>query len=214
MTCDGHAICQGHGYARRLDRVGNVVPLVQQPECRYGGTPRIRSLACVPGREPGQGKPLTSRSIVMNLFAYGTLMEPDIMRRVALELPCSEPGTLRDHERRALRGRPYPGLRPRLGGSVDGIVYYDVSRSAWERLDHFEGEMYVRIGVAVLVRTGGTVSTWTYRIAAPYEGELEDADWSYADFARYGKSSFEREYRRFGEIGLGTKPAKCSGAMR
>jgi len=138
-------------------------------------------------------------SVLLNLFAYGTLMDPEIMRRVALELPRREPGILRDHERKALRGRSYPGLRPRLGGSVEGIVYYEVPPPAWERLDRFEGEMYIRIEVAVLVGGGRTVSAWTYRIAPGFEGELEDTEWDFAGFVRHGKSSFEREYEGFGD---------------
>lgn len=134
---------------------------------------------------------------VLNLFAYGTLMDPEIMRKVALELPRREPGILRDHERKALRGRTYPGLRPKLGGSVEGILYWEVPPPAWERLDRFEGEMYIRTEVAVLVRGGRMVAAWTYRIASGFEGELEDMEWDFVGFVRHSKSSFEREYEGF-----------------
>jgi len=78
-----------------------------------------------------------------HLFAYGTLMCDSIMREVSgFDLPAV-PGTLKGYCRRSVKGELYPAIMPYRGGCVEGVIYRCVPGLAWERLDRFEGEMYV-----------------------------------------------------------------------
>jgi gamma-glutamylcyclotransferase (GGCT)/AIG2-like uncharacterized protein YtfP len=133
----------------------------------------------------------------MNLFAYGTLIDPEIIRRAAGELPLCRWATLEGYERKAMRGKTYPGLRKKKGASVRGVLYFDLSAGAWDRLDLFEGEMYVREEVAVCLDNGPTAPAWVYVTAPAFLGELSSEGWEYEEFRRRGKDDFEELYEGF-----------------
>ncbi|MGD8629972.1 MAG: gamma-glutamylcyclotransferase [Gammaproteobacteria bacterium] len=138
---------------------------------------------------------------MMDLFAYGTLMCADIMRTVS---GCPElvgsAGLLRDHCRLCVRGEHYPGLVPRPGASVQGIVYHAVPADARARLDRFEGDMYVRTAVEVELTDATILRVQTYLVRPEMTGLLEDRVWRLADFLRHGKADFESAYAGYSAI--------------
>jgi gamma-glutamylcyclotransferase (GGCT)/AIG2-like uncharacterized protein YtfP len=77
---------------------------------------------------------------MINLFAYGTLMCEEIMYEVAGCHPAHDPGVLRGYIRRSVAGENYPAIIQDGESIVNGLIYYAVPGSAWERLDRFEGE--------------------------------------------------------------------------
>ena len=100
-----------------------------------------------------------------HLFAYGSLMCTDIMRDVSgCDLSHSD-GILRGHRRRVVIGEQYPGLVPGEDGRVDGVVYWAVPSSAWDRLGRFEGGMYVRQRLEILLEDGGDCAGGRLRCA-------------------------------------------------
>ncbi len=134
---------------------------------------------------------------MQNLFAYGTLMCEDIMRKVS---GCCLPhvsGNLTGYIRRCVRGEPYPALIPHNRGRVEGVLYLNIPTSAWDRLDRFEGEMYVRQLVEIRLRDNTIIKAQTYIIRPEFRGYLEQSDWSFADFLRKGKTRFEGRYRGY-----------------
>jgi gamma-glutamylcyclotransferase (GGCT)/AIG2-like uncharacterized protein YtfP len=132
-----------------------------------------------------------------HLFAYGTLMCEDIMQAVADCRPARVPGTLRGFSRRRVKGEVYPGLIQIEGGRVEGMVYVDVSDSAWTRLDRFEGSMYVRRPVTVEVADGGRSAAETYVVRPEYIDRLGAGQWDFAEFLRNGKSRFQAGYEGY-----------------
>jgi cation transport regulator ChaC len=54
-----------------------------------------------------------------SLFAYGTLMFPGVVRRLAGRTLATRPATLPGYSRRALRRASYPGLVPEPGARVE-----------------------------------------------------------------------------------------------
>lgn len=84
------------------------------------------------------------------VFAYGTLMFPEIAATVTGERPRGESARLPDHARHALRRRVYPGAVQRPGHAIEGVLYHDLSPAALARIDDFEGELYRRHRVTVL----------------------------------------------------------------
>ena len=139
--------------------------------------------------------------VVQDLFAYGTLMCADIMRAVSgCPKPAGSAGLLRDHCRLCVRGEHYPGLVPRPGASVEGIVYHAVPAGAWARLDRFEGDLYVRACVDVELADASIRRVQTYLVRPELTARLEDRVWELEVFLRHGKAAFERAYPGYAAI--------------
>jgi len=132
-----------------------------------------------------------------NLFAYGTLMCDDIMEEVSgCRLSCA-PGTVRGYSRRSVRGEYYPALVRDEKCCVEGVVYRNVPSAAWDRLDRFEGEMYVRQPVQIEMTDGANLPALTYVVRPEFLDRLDESEWNVADFLRNGKERFQREYRGY-----------------
>ena len=138
----------------------------------------MRSLCVSPPLVPNQ------------LFCYGTLCVADIMRRVIGALPVSAPATLTNYACYALVGLAYPGIVPKKGATVKGLLYQGLSRAQLARLDAYEGVQYRRIRVWVAVGNGKRVQTWTYVLQPRYYHRLTDANWSVEQFSREQLSQY------------------------
>ena len=132
-----------------------------------------------------------------HLFTYGTLMCGDIMREISGFRLLHEPGTLKGYSRRSVKGEPYPALMPDDKGRVEGVVYRDIPRSAWDRLDRFEGEMYERQLVKIVLKAGKTLFAGTYVVRPAFLDQLEESEWDFCDFLRNGKTRFQKHYKGY-----------------
>jgi len=86
-------------------------------------------------------------SIDENLFAYGTLMFPEVWHLVTLGAPFSaEPGSLQRYRIRRVKGASFPGIfyTGDSYDSVGGIVLKGVSAGTLRRLDAYEDSFYER----------------------------------------------------------------------
>ena len=138
---------------------------------------------------------------MQDLFAYGTLMCADIMHAVSGSPGLAgSRGLLRDHCRLCVRGEHYPGLVPRPGASVEGIIYHAVPAGAWARLDRFEGDMYLRSSVTVELADATILRAQTYLIRPELGRCLEDREWKLEEFLSHGKAEFERAYTGYAAI--------------
>ena len=137
----------------------------------------------------------------MNLFTYGTLMAPDIMKEVSGCMLVSVECTLSGYRRYTVRGEQYPGMIRESGGEVRGMLYLDVPPEAIARLDLFEGAMYSREPVTVRhLKSFQPEEAMTYVIKPEYEYMLTHAAWDYEDFLENGKRLFEERYCGFAAI--------------
>ena len=130
-----------------------------------------------------------------NLFAYGTLMCPDILQEVT---GCCSPyleGILTGYSRRAIKGEVYPAIIPDENGTVEGILYVDIPAGAWVRLDEFEDEMYSRQPVEIRLSAEAVVPAMTYVIRPEFQHHLEEQEWDYQNFLRHHKNGFIMEYK-------------------
>ncbi len=130
----------------------------------------------------------------MHLFAYGTLMCPDIMAEVS---GLNRPGisaTLPGYRRLRVKGEDYPAIVPDAAGWVTGVICRDIPKSAWILLDRFEGEMYVRVRAQVDLADGSVAAAQTYVVNGCFSGCLEDVEWNFADFLCSGKERFRMSY--------------------
>jgi len=133
----------------------------------------------------------------MNLFTYGTLIHPEIMAKVAGATFESKPGMLQGYQRKLVKDEVYPGIREHPESSVEGVVYFNITPAALQRLDYFEGEMYERHEVNIIHKDNTTTHAQTYVIRPEYEHHLSNQDWSYDEFLQSCKSQFEGGYFGF-----------------
>ena len=134
----------------------------------------------------------------MNLFAYGTLMDEEIMYRICgCRYPRQE-AFLPGYIRRTIRAEVYPGIIPASGGTVDGILYFGLTNAAWDQLDRYEGDLYLRTPIIARARSGQEVSAWTYIVSPKSYFLLSEHNWSFSQF----KDKFRDSYLE--QIGEGS----------
>ena len=118
----------------------------------------------------------------MNLFVYGTLMDPEIMALVAGEAGNGQTARLSGYVRRRVSGECYPAIVPQAGAVVDGLLYAGLSPKILERLDRFEGENYFRRTVLVELAEEKRVMAQTYVFVDKCRDRLSDENWSLEAF--------------------------------
>ena len=115
-----------------------------------------------------------------NLFAYGSLMYEQVWQALFGESFVGENATLEGYRRRRIKGDVYPVIFPG-DGSVEGILFRDLTEAIVEKLDRFEGELYRRVQVEVL-SSAAMVPAFTYVLKKSYYGVIGD---------RWNRSAFE-----------------------
>ena len=138
----------------------------------------------------------------MNLFVYGSLMEPRVFRLVThLDLP-SAPALLSDHARYRIAGQTYPALIPEPGKATTGRVVFDVPGNALRRLDRFEGKWYERVPVEVETDLGRCQAE-VYRFHPSQRFRILPQEWALEEFQRRHLHGFLRRYRGFARVVTG-----------
>lgn len=90
----------------------------------------------LPGAEHNDAARKGGRTV--NLFAYGTLMDPRIIARVTgRNFPRPTPAVLSGYKKYETT-QGYPVIFSEAGQTVSGVVYYSVTDDDWKRLDRFE----------------------------------------------------------------------------
>ena len=131
-----------------------------------------------------------------HVFAYGSLMFPQVWRRVVCGRPAARPARLHGFERLTVRGETYPAIVERAKAWVDGVVYLDVQAGDLQRLDAFEGADYERraLRVRLLDGAGDGLAAQAYVWTDP--SRLEDCSWDPDWFGRDGLPVFLATYCR------------------
>lgn len=128
----------------------------------------------------------------MNLFAYGSLMYPQVWTRVMHRAHLSQPATIEGFCRYALRGEVYPAVLEAPGSSVRGVLYSGLTATELERLDRFEGEDYRRISVRAQLAGDVAVDTFVYIYTHP--DRTSPDQWDPARFEAEGLQHFLSTY--------------------
>lgn len=110
----------------------------------------------------------------MHVFTYGSLMYPEVWRRVTGAALDGVPARLAGHARFAIRGESYPGMIVSPAEEVKGVLYRDVGETALVALDAFEGPEYRRVNVRVACR-GDMVEAAAYLYLVPEK--LSESPW-------------------------------------
>jgi gamma-glutamylcyclotransferase (GGCT)/AIG2-like uncharacterized protein YtfP len=140
----------------------------------------------------------------LELFVYGTLMVPAVMRGVCGYTDVGMPAQLRGYRRRLIRGEVYPGIVSDPAETVEGLVYHGVTSQQIALLDAFESDFYERRVVSVSTR-GTDLSAEAYVLHEAHLALLSDRPWSLSQFHAEGIHRFTGEYRGFARVAAGTQ---------
>jgi gamma-glutamylcyclotransferase (GGCT)/AIG2-like uncharacterized protein YtfP len=136
---------------------------------------------------------------VLDLFVYGTLMVPRLVRAVCGYSAAGETAILRGYCCRRLRGEVYPGIFPCDGEAVTGLLYRDVGPAAVSRLDAFEGEVYRRR--PVIPSVGGRAhAAEAYVVRRESRHLLSGEPWRLDEFIDQGLQDFLDSYPGFAAV--------------
>ena len=131
-----------------------------------------------------------------NLFVYGTLMVAEVMGRVSGCHQAGEVALLHGHRRRRLSRQVYPAIVPCPGGRVEGLLYRGLAPGQLAALDAFEGAMYRRVAVTVVIQAE-CFTAETYLLRKAWSHLLSDEDWSLQRFVAEGLREFLADYPGF-----------------
>lgn len=144
--------------------------------------------------------------MTVNVFAYGSLMYPEVLTALAGALPSFEDLCVQGFERRVVGGKPYPGLRENPASSVDGRLWFDIDDETLRILDGFEGSLYERRTLRLVSRRRGSVNAEAYIVPASRLHALADVPWE--------RERFERHYLgRYVKICRGFRAAALRGRL-
>jgi gamma-glutamylcyclotransferase (GGCT)/AIG2-like uncharacterized protein YtfP len=93
-----------------------------------------------------------------NLFAYGTLLFPEIVLKITGKSFKGNPALLKDYERRQVKGCDYPAIINMHGSIVNGVLLENVDEKSIQLLAHFEGNEYEKRKVEVIVNNVKTTA--------------------------------------------------------
>ena len=128
------------------------------------------------------------------LFAYGTLMCPEIFEKVCGMTPRAVvPSRVRNYRCLCVRGEAYPGLVKGQGGVVEGLIYTFPSY-LWSRLDAFEGAQYMRKPVTACYDNGKRELVQTYHFRPEFRHQLSRSTWNFEGFLTEGREAFIATY--------------------
>jgi gamma-glutamylcyclotransferase (GGCT)/AIG2-like uncharacterized protein YtfP len=129
-----------------------------------------------------------------SLFCYGTLQVPAVMQAVTGRVHKRIPARLPGYARFCVKDADYPGIVPSKTHETNGILYDDISAPELAILDRFEGDLYTRTMVKVVLEDSTSTDAWTYVIAEGQEGRLTGKPWSLDRFLESGLDRFIRNY--------------------
>lgn len=131
------------------------------------------------------------------LFAYGTLMAPQLFELIAGIAMESQPARLQGFRRYAFDGERFPGIISSSDSDhVIGLVIANISDKVWQRLDDYESDMYSRKVVNITKQDGDSDTAETYVVKPAYHHLLADQDWDFEHFLQF---DLNRYLLRFGD---------------
>ena len=133
----------------------------------------------------------------MNIFAYGTLMIPEVMYAVTTREFLFKNAMLRGYARFTVKGESYPGIIPVTDATTEGIIYFNVDKLSLARLDAFEGDLYQRTPVRVEMEKDEILNAETYVIKPEYRGYLSSKEWNVKEFNQKHLGAFLETYQGF-----------------
>jgi gamma-glutamylcyclotransferase (GGCT)/AIG2-like uncharacterized protein YtfP len=99
------------------------------------------------------------------LFCYGTLCAPEIIRGLIGRVPAARLALLPAFACYRVSGKTYPGVVADQSSSTEGFLYSGLTDAELKKLDAYEGGEYLRRRQTVITSPGRqSVQAWVYVI--------------------------------------------------
>lgn len=129
----------------------------------------------------------------MHLFAYGTLMFPEIWNGVVERRFATREATLPGFAVYRVVDGVYPVMvEAEAGARVEGVVYLDVDDRSLAKLDDYESELYERRQVEVVAEGGDTLACQAYVLPGTRRQFASDHPWDREWFRREAMAEYLR----------------------
>ena len=150
----------------------------------------------------------TTKTVIffdMHVFAYGTLMFPEVWLAVAGREFIAIEGTAAGFAIYRVRDGVFPGIiAAGEADSVRGVVYLDVDDASLARLDRFEGTFYERQALWIVCDDGERRQAEAYVVPAHNRSLLTNEPWHRDQFvATGGLEHFNRRFAGFSRVADG-----------
>ena len=119
-----------------------------------------------------------------NVFAYGTLIFPEVIKAVSGKRLVGEPAKLNSYKRRVLKDKIYPGVLKDEVSSVEGVLYKNLCPKTVLKLDDFEDGLYEKVELPVETADGKTELADVYVISKKDRHKLSFKPWSDNEFSK------------------------------
>jgi gamma-glutamylcyclotransferase (GGCT)/AIG2-like uncharacterized protein YtfP len=115
----------------------------------------------------------------MNLFTYGTLMFPEVWKRIDIGEFDSTPATLQGFACYRVREAVFPGIvRSNRTDQVRGVVYLNLDEHTLFEIDTYESGLYKREQVEVTLDDGTVLPCFVYVVPDSRREALTDEPWN------------------------------------
>jgi len=122
----------------------------------------------------------------MHLFTYGTLVFPEVWKRIAVRKFEGERATLRGFSIYRVKDAVFPGIvRSCVEDYVTGMLYRDLDGETLFELDAYESDFYLRETVQVTLEDGEEVECQAYLVPDSRRELLTDEPWDAQWFAEH-----------------------------
>jgi len=130
----------------------------------------------------------------MNLFAYGTLMFPEIWERVVGGEFRHVPATVHGFAVYRAAGQLFPVMMAASeNDAVAGIVIYDLTAADLATLDDYESDIYERIDVSAVLADGRVERAQAYLLPAPMRHLASRESWTADWFRREAMAAYLKQ---------------------
>jgi gamma-glutamylcyclotransferase (GGCT)/AIG2-like uncharacterized protein YtfP len=122
----------------------------------------------------------------MHLFTYGTLVFPEVWRRIAVREAAAERAVLSGYAIYRVKDAVFPGMVcADKKDRVPGVLYRDLDEDTLFELDAYESDFYRRETVTVVTQAGETVECQAYTVPDSRRDMLTDEPWDTEWFAEH-----------------------------
>lgn len=148
----------------------------------------------------------------MNLFFFGTLMDPEVREIVCGKpLDSVEPAIAQGFRRVFVAGRHYPMLLAHSSGWVEGTLVTGLDATTVHRLQVYEGWEYTLQPIKVRAQSGQSVMAHVF--LCPPGIKPDKREWRFQEWELRHKRAFLPRARQLMEVALkcGRMPGARSG---
>jgi gamma-glutamylcyclotransferase (GGCT)/AIG2-like uncharacterized protein YtfP len=124
------------------------------------------------------------RGVSDQLFCYGTLGFPQVLRAVTGGDYPRQYAVLKGYARYRVLGEAFPGIVAQARAEVRGVLYHGIDETALHLIDVYENECYVRRLLNVEPAPGERARAWVYVVPPALRNRLARRDWDPESFAR------------------------------